>query len=104
MDIQSVIQISKHIEVQATDEFGGQITRQIGFLASSIDKVGQQCVVNIQIFEKERFDDFKEEIQQQTYDFFAHLSACVRDSNLNVLNNILPSDSGINKKVAKMSL
>ena len=57
MDIQSVIQISKHIEVQDTDEFGGQITRQIGFLASSIDKVGQQCVVNIQIFEKERFDD-----------------------------------------------
>lgn len=104
MEIQSLIQLSKFIEVKDEDEFGNEIVRQIGFLAASVDKQGQQCGINIQIFEKERFNEFSNEISQQTYDFFAHLNACVQESNLRVLNEVFPSDRDVNTKVAAMSL
>lgn len=104
MEIQSLIQISKNIEVSDTDDFGNEIIRQIGFLAASIDRQGQQCGINIQIFEKERFGEFSNEISQQIFDFFAHLNACARGSNLSVLNEVFPFDEEVYTKVAKMSL
>ena len=104
MNIQSVTNISKFIEIDTTDNFENKISRQVGYLSASVDKVSQQCVINIQLFEKEKADDYKSEIQKQTQDFFAHLSACVRGSNLDVLNTVFPSDEEVNAKIATMSL
>lgn len=104
MNIQSVTNISKFIEIDTTDNFGNEISHQIGYFSASVDKVSQQCVINIQLFEKEKVDDYKNEIQKQTQDFFTHLSACVRGSNLDVLSTVFPSDEDVNIKVAKMSL
>lgn len=104
MNIQSVTNISKFIEIDTTDNFENKISRQVGYLSASVDKVSQQCVINIQLFEKEKADDYKSEIQKQTQDFFAHLSACVNGSNLDVLNTVFPSDEEVNAKIATMSL
>ena len=57
MNIQSVTNISKFIEIDTTDNFENKISRQIGYLSASVDKVSQQCVINIQLFEKEKADD-----------------------------------------------
>ena len=104
MNIQSVTNISKFIEIDTTDNFENKISRQIGYLSASVDKVSQQCVINIQLFEKEKVDDYKSEIQKQTQDFFAHLSAGARGSNLDVLSTVVPSEEEVNAKIATMSL
>lgn len=104
MDIQSIINISKFIEIDEINEFGDEMSRQIGYLSASVNKGNQQCVINIQLFEKEKFDELKEEIRKQTEEFFTHLSACVCDSNLSVLRSVLPNDKEVEQKVAKMSL
>lgn len=104
MDIQSIIQISKVVKVEDVDTFGNRCQLEVGFLASTIDKTNQQCTINIQIFERERLEEFKEEIYSQVQDFFAHIGACSQSSNLQVLTDVLPSDDGVNKLVSKMSL
>lgn len=104
MEIQSVIQITKYIETEKEDEFGFANKKQHGYLSASIDKVGQQCIINIQIFEKENFEEIKEEVQKQILDFFAHLNACAQNSNLEVLNLVLPADEKVEQKIMKMSL
>lgn len=104
MDITSTIQINKYIEINEIDEFDNKFQKQIGFLSTDINKQEQQCVINVQIFEKEKFEDYKVDIEEQIREFFLHLSACVQQSNLQVLRTVLPSDEEINEKVAKMSL
>lgn len=104
MEIQSLIQLSKIVEINEEDDFGNKVVRQIGFLSANIDRQSQQCGINIQLFEKERFEEYKIDIQNQLHDFFLHLNACVQESNLKVLNEVFPSDEGVNTKVAKMSL
>lgn len=104
MEIQSVINISKFIETNEINEFEQEVKRQIGYLSASVDKEGQQCIINIQMFEKEKLTELKNEIQQQAYEFFTHLNACVQQSNLKVLGEVFPSNEDVNTKVAKMSL
>lgn len=104
MEIQSAIQISKYIETEKENEFGFIDKKQHGFLSANINKVEQQCVINIQIFEKENFEEIKEEVQEQILDFFTHLTACTQNSNLEVLSLVLPTDEEVERKVLQMSL
>lgn len=104
MEINSAIQLSKYIEVEEVDEFDNNCEKQVGFMSANINKQEQQCVINVQIFEKEKIEDYKIAIQEQVEEFFLHLGACVRRTNLDVLNTVLPSNEEINEKVAKLSL
>mgnify|MGYP001042109185 CR=1 FL=1 len=104
MEINSAIQLSKYIEVEEVDEFNNNFEKQVGFMSANINKQEQQCVINVQIFEKEKIEDYKTDIQEQVEEFFLHLGACVRHTNLEVLNTVLPSNEEINEKVAKLSL
>lgn len=104
MEIQSMINISKCVEIECENEFGMKETRQIGYLGSSIDKAGQQCHINIQLFEKENFEKNRGAIEKQVMEFFNYISACTKDSNLDVIAKCLPSNEEINNKVSHMNI
>lgn len=97
MEIQSFITLSKDITYETENEG----TLYLAFISVQINRDSGQCQMNLQILDKEHYDEYNYYIYLETKKFMESLGAYSQGCMLELLCGILPSNEEINQEAAE---
>ena len=100
MNIQSVITIEKEISYESIDENGFPMILHLAYISVNINRDNGQCILNLQIIDKNHYDEYNYYIYTQVREFMENLSAYSQGCMLELLCGILPSNEQTNKEAA----
>lgn len=86
MEINSITTLSKDIVTTKINEFGEEVEHALAFVTASINQTTLQCMFNIQVFERDEYGKYKEEINDGISDFLNGLSTYTRSADLTFLD------------------
>lgn len=94
MEINSFITLNHDITIQ--DEKG--ITLYLAFISVQINRGNGQCQMNLQIIDKEHYDEYNYYIYVELKKFMESIAAYSQGCMLELLCGILPSNEEINQE------
>lgn len=97
MEIQSFITLSKDITYETENEG----TLYLAFISVNINRDNGQCQLNLQILDKNHYDEYNYYIYTQVREFMENLGAYSQGCMLELLCGILPSNEEINQEAAE---
>ena len=100
MNIQSVITIEKEISYESTDEHGFPMILHLAYVSVNINRDNGQCILNLQIIDKNHYDEYNYYIYTQVREFMENLSAYSQGCMLELLCGILPTNEQTNEEAA----
>ena len=100
MNIQSLITIEKEISYESTDEHGFPMILYLAYVSVNISRDNGQCILNLQILDKEHYEEYNYYIYMQVRDFMENLGAYSQGCMLELLCGILPSNEETNAQAA----
>ena len=100
MNIQSVITIEKEISYESTDEHGFPMILYLAYISVNINRDSGQCILNLQIIDKNHYDEYNYYIYTQVREFMENLGAYSQGCMLELLCGILPSNEETNAQAA----
>lgn len=100
MNIQSVITIEKEISYESTDEHGFPMILHLAYVSVNINRDNGQCILNLQIIDKNHYDEYNYYIYTQVREFMENLGAYSQGCMLELLCGILPSNEQTNEEAA----
>ena len=101
MNIQSVITIEKEISYESIDEHGFPTILHLAYISVNINRDNGQCILNLQIIDKNHYDEYNYYIYTQVREFMENLGAYSQGCMLELLCGILPSNEKINQEAAE---
>ena len=100
MNIQSIITIEKEISYESTDENGFPVILHLAYISVNINRDNGQCILNLQIIDKNHYDEYNYYIYTQIKEFMENLGAYSQGCMLELLCGILPSNEQTNEEAA----
>ena len=100
MNIQSLITIDKEISYESTDEHGFPMILYLAYISANINRDNGQCILNLQIIDKNHYDEYNYYIYMQIREFMENLGAYSQGCMLELLGGILPSNEETNAQAA----
>ena len=100
MNIQSVITIEKEISYESTDEHRLPMILHLAYVSVNINRDNGQCILNLQIIDKNHYDEYNYYIYTQVKEFMENLGAYSQGCMLELLGGILPSNEQTNEEAA----
>ena len=97
MEVQSFITLSKDI-VYETENEG---TLYLAFISVQINRDSGQCQMNLQILDKQHYNEYNYYIYTELKKFMESLGAYSQGCMLELLCGILPSNEEINQEAAE---
>ena len=97
MEIQSFITLSKDI-IYETENEG---TLYLAFISVQINRDSGQCQMNLQILDKQHYNEYNYYIYTELKKFMESLGAYSQGCMLELLCGILPSNEETNKEAAE---
>ena len=100
MNIKSLITIEKDITIDVEHENGFVQKIYLAYISANIDRDNGQCNLNMQILDKEHYDEYNYYIYMQVREFMENLGAYSQGCMLELLCGILPSNEETNEQAA----
>ena len=100
MNIKSLITIEKDITIDVEYENGFVQKIYLAYISANIDRDNGQCNLNMQILDKEHYEEYNYYIYMQVRDFMENLGAYSQGCMLELLCGILPSNEETNEQAA----
>ena len=100
MNIKSLITIEKDITIDVEHENGFVQKIYLAYITANIDRDNGQCNLNMQILDKEHYDEYNYYIYTQVREFMENLGAYSQGCMLELLGGILPSNEETNEQAA----
>ena len=100
MNIKSLITIEKDITIDVEHENGFVQKIYLAYITANIDRDNGQCNLNMQILDKEHYDEYNYYIYTQVREFMENLGAYSQGCMLELLCGILPSNEETNEQAA----
>ena len=100
MNIKSLITIEKDITIDVEHENGFVQKIYLAYITANIDRDNGQCNLNMQILDKEHYDEYNYYIYTQVREFMENLGAYSQGCMLELLGGILPSNEQTNEEAA----
>ena len=97
MEIQSFITLSKDITYETENEG----TLYLAFISVQINRDNGQCQMNLQIIDKEHYDEYNYYIYVELKKFMESIAAYSQGCMLELLCGILPTSEETNKEAAE---
>lgn len=97
MEIQSFITLSKDITYETENEG----TLYLAFISVQINRDSGQCQMNLQILDKQHYNEYNYYIYTELKKFMESLGAYSQGCMLELLCGILPSNEEINQEAAE---
>lgn len=82
MKINSIMTLSSDIKTTKINELGIEEEHVLAYASATINRSTYQCVFNIQVFEHDEYEKYKDEINDGISDFFASLPTYARGTEL----------------------
>ena len=100
VNIQSVITIEKEISYESTDENGLPTKLYLAYISVNINRDNGQCILNLQILDKNNYEKYNYYIYTQVREFMENLGAYSQGCMLELLCGILPTNEQTNEEAA----
>ena len=97
MEIQSFITLSKDITYETENEG----TLYLAFISVQINRDSGQCQMNLQILDKQHYNEYNYYIYTELKNFMESLGAYSQGCMLELLCGILPSNEETNQEAAE---
>lgn len=97
MEVQSFITLSKDITYETENEG----TLYLAFISVQINRDSGQCQMNLQILDKQHYNEYNYYIYTELKKFMESLGAYSQGCMLELLCGILPSNEEINQEAAE---